>query len=282
MWRKVLIPMMLILSPQAFSHTYVARVDESVWHLEPSPLQCRLWQTVPNYGEAVFEARAGETQQFYVDLYRPAPRQGTAEISVTAPEWRGDLAPRAIGSIDFKSGKRPIQLAEDLASQMLAELQVGMTPSFTHPGWYSSESVTMGVSAVNFQTAFRDYTQCVAGLFPASYNDLRHSSLHFGSDRHKVEGKVRERLDLIARYVMLDPEIRQVHVDGYTDPVGRRGHNWELSRLRAKAVKDYLEDQGLSPSMIVMDYHGEGKPQKRYAPPKPSLAKRRVTVSMVK
>ena len=56
MWNKFLFCVLLLAAAPALAHTYEARLDQSVWNLEPSPLKCRLWQAVPNYGEAVFEA----------------------------------------------------------------------------------------------------------------------------------------------------------------------------------------------------------------------------------
>ncbi len=52
MLRNLLIGLIVLMSTPALGHTYAARVDEAVWHLDPSPLKCRLWQAVPNYGDA--------------------------------------------------------------------------------------------------------------------------------------------------------------------------------------------------------------------------------------
>lgn len=263
MWRNLLIWFVVLASSQALAHNYVARVDEAVWHLDPSPLKCRLWQAVPNYGDAVFEVSAGESLQFYMDMYRPVTRSGQARMIIEAPEWRDGLAPRPIGKTSFKTGRRPIELAEEVASELLAELQVGMTPSFVHPGWFGKHDVSVGVSAVNFQSAYLGYVSCVAGLYPAGFKELSQSYLHFETNKYGIKGALKERLDLIAGYVAIDPSVRKVYVDGHTDSDGRRGHNWELSRLRAKAVQDYLEAKGMFPDMIVMNYYGEGRPAKK-------------------
>ncbi|MGC1510540.1 flagellar protein MotY [Ketobacter sp.] len=282
MWRILLIILAFLAPSSAFSHTYEARVDESVWHLDPSPLQCRLWQSVPNYGDAVFEANAGQTLQFYMDLYRPISRGGKAEMSVEAPEWRSGLVSRPIGTTDFKAGRRPIELAEEVANQMLAELQVGMTPSFSHPGWFNEHPVTVGVSAVNFQRAYRDYLSCVSGLYPANFEELRQSRLLFGINKVGINPEIQQRLDLIAGYINLDPSIKKIYIDGYADKPGRRGHNWELSRLRAAAVKTYLEEQGVMPELIVMNYHGEGRSSRRFQKEQYSADDRRASIRLVR
>ena len=263
MLRNFLIGLIVLLSMPALGHNYVARVDEAVWHLDPSPLKCRLWQAVPNYGDAVFEVAAGESLRFYMDLYRPVSKAGQAKMAIEAPEWRGGLTPRDIGTTSFKRGRRPIELAEEVASQLLAELQVGMTPSFVHPGWYGKHDISVGVSAVNFQNAYLGYVSCVAGLYPAGYDELQQSYLHFETNKYGIKGALKARLDLIAGYVSVDNSVKKIYIDGHADSRGRRGHNWELSRLRAKAVQDYLQDKGVFPDMIEMRYHGEGRPAKK-------------------
>lgn len=272
----------MILPSLAWSHGFGARIDEAAWHLDPSPLKCRLWQAVPNYGDAVFEIHAGKPMSFYIDSYRPVTKPGKANMSIVAPHWRADITPKPIGDTTLRAGRRPIELAEEVASQLLSELSGGMYPSFTHPGWYGKHPVTVDVSAVNFQDAYTGYLSCVAGLYPASFSDLKSSFLHFETNKYGIKGKLKERLDLIAGYIAVDPSVKKIYIDGHTDSDGRRGHNWELSRLRAQEVKNYLEDQGLYPDMVQMRYHGEGRPARSNSNKANKAVNRRVSVRLVR
>lgn len=280
MWRKFLISLVMLLSGSAFGHNYQARLDVAEWRLDPSPLMCRLWQPVPNYGDAVFEIRAGEPLRFYVDSYRPVIKPGKADMAIVAPEWKPDIQTRPVGRTAVVPGKRPIVLDEDKANLFLAELEVGMFPSFTHHAWFEKHNVTVDVSAVNFQSAYTGYLSCVAGLFPANFDQLQQSLLHFETDKWIIRGRLKERLDLISGYVTLDPAITKIRIDGHTDSDGRRGYNWELSRKRAQAVKDYLESKGVAPEMIEMKYYGEGVPAKNNVNAANKAVNRRVLVRM--
>ncbi|HVK98483.1 MAG TPA: OmpA family protein [Dongiaceae bacterium] len=292
MWRKLLIFLVVALSVnglsvtglsgQAFAHNYQARLDIAEWRLDPGPLMCRLWQPVPNYGDAVFEIRAGEPLKFYVESYRPVLKPGKADLSIVAPEWKPDIMPKPIGRTAVVTGKRPIVLDEDKANLLLAELEVGMFPSFTHHAWFEKHNVTVDVSAVNFQNAYTGYVSCVAGLFPANFDQLQQSLLHFETDKWVVKGALKERLDLIAGYIALDPSITHIRIDGHTDSDGRRGYNWELSRKRAQAVKDYLEAKGVAPELIEMKYYGEGIPAKNNVNAANKAVNRRVLLRMDK
>ena len=49
-------------------------------------------------------------------------------------------------------------------------------------------------------------------------------------------------------------------LDGYSDNSGNRLTNRELSRRRALAVMNYLQENGLQESQITMRFHGEQYP----------------------
>ena len=50
--------------PSAQAVTFRNSIDESQWQLEASKFSCRLSQTIPAFGDAVFEHEAGESVRF--------------------------------------------------------------------------------------------------------------------------------------------------------------------------------------------------------------------------
>lgn len=266
----------------AHATSYQARLDVASWNLEPSPLECRLWQAVPNYGEAVFSIRAGEKLEFYLKTQQPVYKSGKAQLAVTAPAWHDGIRSVAIGATDVVPGTKPVVVGESIAQRFLAELQAGMFPSIKMPGWYTPHTVQVDVSAVNFGSAYQGYLSCLASLFPANFEQLQASMLHFKTDLWKVEGTTRERLDMLAGYIALDSSVKKIIIDGHTDTVGRRGYNWELSRLRANAAREYLIGKGVPADMILMRYWGETKPVVKIGNNKNVATNRRVLVQLVK
>ena len=49
-------------------------------------------------------------------------------------------------------------------------------------------------------------------------------------------------------------------IEGHTDATGRTGHNLELSRRRAAAVKHYLVGKGIDTSRLETVGFGESRP----------------------
>jgi len=51
-----------------------------------------------------------------------------------------------------------------------------------------------------------------------------------------------------------------ISVGGHTDRVGTRRYNYRLSLERARAVASYLIAEGVDPSILAIDSHGEDNP----------------------
>ena len=259
-----------------------ATLEDAQWHLQASPLDCKLKQQVPQYGEVVFHRESGGTLHFYMDSERPSVFNGEAEIKVIAPPWRTGIRDKSIATVKLRKGKRPLILEGKWANWFLDELFEGMNPAIVLSGWHDSKKIVVDISPVNFQEAYNGYLSCVAGLFPSNYQQLRNSTLNYSSDKWRLKGKMLARLDLLVRYIELDPEIDHIYIDGHADSEGRRGHNWELSRLRGRAVLSYMELKGVDPSMMTMRYHGETRPMVKNSNRTNRGKNRRVYIQLIK
>lgn len=255
----VLVASIILLPSLVQAHGYRARVDVADWRLKMSRLECRLWQVVPTYGEAVFSYKAGDEQRFFLKSKKSIDSTGEVNVESIPPSWRHSQQ-RYVASVNNVRGSMPVRLQDQLANRLLAELEEGMFPSITHGGWYNGHNITIDVSAVNFGDAYRDYVDCVANLLPANFDQLNRSAFLFKTNHYGVTPAMAKHIEMIADYVLEDPEVQTVYVDGHTDSVGRRGYNWELSRKRGDSIKKALVRAGVDESLITMRYHGEGTP----------------------
>lgn len=266
--------------PHVYAHSYGARIDKASWDLAPAPLSCRLTQDVPAYGTAVFERLAGEDSAFYLESLRPQPKSGRVQIWVEGPTWRPDIQRRDLGEANSEGGHRPVQVGPTVADAMLAELAVGLSPTMRHESPVTRDPLVVKLSSVRFQAAYDDFISCVSGLYPVGFRQVRESLLNFETDKHELTEVLRKRLDLIAGYVQLDPEIKKIYIGGHTDSDGRRYYNQELSKRRAEAVRAYLETQGVFPEMLQVEFFGETRPLKRNTTNQNKAANRRVLVRL--
>lgn len=64
-------------------------------------------------------------------------------------------------------------------------------------------------------------------------------------------------LNEVARFIIAQPELGPIRIDGHTDDVGGEAYNLKLSERRARAVVDYLSAQGVPAERL--SYVGYGK-----------------------
>jgi outer membrane protein OmpA-like peptidoglycan-associated protein len=84
-------------------------------------------------------------------------------------------------------------------------------------------------------------------------------NIHFPTASALIGRASRAILDLFAEYLM-DSGFR-VEIQGHTDDVGGETENLELSRERARAVRTYLHNNGVSQGRIESKGFGEEKPR---------------------
>ena len=283
---KCLLALVLLVisswSGNSYGHVYGARVDIATWQVEPSPLECRLSQHVPNFGKAVFLTRAGSPMTFFLNPIRKVKKKGQAVIRSIPPQWRFDTKERFIAKVSVIPGSTPFTTSDDVASRLLAELQLGMFPSISHEGWYPRHHMDIEVSSVNFSAAYEDYISCTAGLFPKNFEQLERSTVLFETNKWNVKAEYRDHFEMLYQYTQLDPDVAGIIVDGHTDSRGGRDYNWDLSRLRAEEVEKLLYDVGFPEDFVQVRYHGEQHPVVKNNNKHNRQRNRRVTLRLTK
>lgn len=281
----VIRPLMLLLiscwALSAQAVRYQAPMNHAEWRLELSAFECRMWQPIPIFGDAVFSSRAGEEQTFYLAPIRRAMQTGPAKLVSAAPVWDESRAVQDMGQVEVSAGSTPIMLGKQRAYQLLNELYDGMSPAFTRSAWFAEgEEVEVLLSSVNFRKAYGQYRDCLAQLLPVNFEQIERSRVHFEFAKFELTPDSIARLDHVVQYVKADTSVTSFYIDGHTDSIGRRLQNLELSRQRAEAVTKYLVASGVDQSMITTRYHGERYPVASNNSAKNRAANRRVTIRL--
>jgi outer membrane protein OmpA-like peptidoglycan-associated protein len=94
---------------------------------------------------------------------------------------------------------------------------------------------------------------------PAGRVTYRLGDLLFGTDQAELQAGATATLDSMIATISKEPN-RRIVVEGHTDSVGDAGHNQELSRRRAEAVRQYLIAHGVAPDRITAVGKGEAEP----------------------
>ncbi|HIA11156.1 MAG TPA: hypothetical protein EYN69_03675 [Flavobacteriales bacterium] len=88
------------------------------------------------------------------------------------------------------------------------------------------------------------------------------NSIYFESGKYRLLAKSSAELDQLAGMLMTRPDIK-IEVSGHTDNIGTKQFNLLLSEKRAKAVVNYLINQGAAESRLSYKGFGSLKPLSR-------------------
>ena len=86
------------------------------------------------------------------------------------------------------------------------------------------------------------------------------NDINFETNSFELNEKVEFILSGLIDYLKDNPKVK-IEIQGHTDDVGNNSNNLELSKNRAKAVKDYITSKGIEASRLTSKGFGETKPK---------------------
>ncbi|TMO20827.1 OmpA family protein [Pseudoalteromonas sp. SCSIO 43095] len=248
------------LNTTAAMRQYTANQDNSNWNLvKTTRLQCQLNHEVPYYGEAVFKASASKNKDltFNLDMVVRPENYAIAGLKAVPPSWRAGRPARDIADMKLLK-KFDGELGNKTAWEMLTELEKGNQPTFYYQDWQNSaDKIAVGISNINFKQAYWAFLQCRDELLPYNFEDISFTIMNYESNSSKLTKSSQQRLDKIAEYLKNDPSVESISIASYTDSYGGRWNNLDLSRKRAKEIKDYMVGLGVDEAKVVTEGFGE-------------------------
>ncbi len=109
---------------------------------------------------------------------------------------------------------------------------------------------------------------------------LDSKSIRFDFDRANIKPEYRDILNRIAG-ILMTLKGYTVAVYGYTDDIGTQAYNLELSQRRAEAVRDFLVQAGISPTIMSAKGFGKSDPRVSGDSDQARAANRRVEIGIV-
>lgn len=272
----------LLSAAPCYAITYTAGLENSEWHTQGSELECRLWQPIPSFGDGVFTKKAGYGLQFHLKAGHNMMAPGVAKLATEGPVWKPGVDVQAIVDVEVIDDIVPLVVQAPYADDMLASLTQGLMPTISTPRNVSEgyAAVKVGVSTVNFENAYAEYAQCVRNLLPVNYRQISRSSIFYASGRSKLALDVKERLDLIIRYIKADKRITRIVIDGHADASGDKKTNLKVSKQRASLVVAYFKKEGINKKRILMRWHGDKYPSVENDTADDRARNRRVTIRL--
>lgn len=109
---------------------------------------------------------------------------------------------------------------------------------------------------------------------------LDSNSVRFDFDKSDIKPEYRDTLNRIAG-ILMTLKGYTINVYGYTDDVGSQTYNLQLSQRRAGAVRDFLLQAGISPTIMSTKGFGKSDPRVPGNNEQARAANRRVEIGIV-
>jgi outer membrane protein OmpA-like peptidoglycan-associated protein len=260
----ILLPLLLLLSLPAHAvvQKFGANEHNTIWISEgDNKFRCTLKQTIPNFGEATFRRLAGGTLQLQVALIHPNRAERELELISRPPLWRHQQGSHLLDSRQLNEPTTQIEFGAQQARLVLTELEQGLFPTIRYfVAEDDNREVNAAISSVNFQPSYHQFLTCLSQLMPYQFEYVKESNFYFHSGKSTLSAIDKRRLNEIITYIKADPSIKWAQIKGYTDSRGFRHLNDKLGEERAKAIQDYLTENGLNGLDITVKSYGERKP----------------------
>ena len=259
MRQRYLALLSVFASLPAMALTFQTRLESIEWTVEGDKFECRLTQSVTDFGSGEFVRRAGEQATFRLKAYNAMIGGGSATLLAAAAPWqpgRGDIN---LGSVRIGSGNVLFNSSQVQAGRLISGLMDGRSPVIRH---YSGDGRVSEVRLlpVKFSKAFNDYQGCVAKLLPKNFEQVKQSQIGFPGEGIDLDAQAKAQLQVMLEFMKADPTVNHIELDGHSDNSGNRLTNRDLSRRRALAVMEFFKANGVQESQITVRFHGERYP----------------------
>jgi outer membrane protein OmpA-like peptidoglycan-associated protein len=85
--------------------------------------------------------------------------------------------------------------------------------------------------------------------------------IHFDTDSPRIRHASWPICKKIAEFIVANPDVLEIDIEGHADETGTSAHNLILSRNRADAVKQLIVKYGVDPQRITTHAYGESRPK---------------------
>lgn len=259
MRQRYLALLSMFASLPAMAMTFQTRLENVEWKVEGDQFECRLSQSVADFGAGEFQRRAGEKAVFRLTSPSSLLGTGSAVLLAAAAPWqpgRGDIN---LGSARLGGGEAVLTSSQGQASGLINGLLEGRSSVVRSASGEGGRAVEVRLLPVKFNKAYGDYQACTAKLLPMNYDQIRISQVGFPKGI-ELDAAGKARLDKVLAFMKADPTVNHIQLDGHSDNSGNRLTNRDLSRRRAVAVQDYLKAHGIGEDQITLRFHGESYP----------------------
>ncbi|MDF0535714.1 OmpA family protein [Shewanella sp. A32] len=261
-WRVILpacflLPLITItnvLAKESWQQTY----ENGVWDLKSNKFKCSMSQNFDGVADVYIVQTPEYKARIILKLKIPEKKISLATLKFKPADWKNHSDPTYQST--YEGNVKDLSIIYDnVAGEALNVVAAGDWLDFElHSESNSKDIIFTNLRGVSAVTAFQD---CVTNMAPMSWESARDNEFFFekGSENLSSELDLKKLKDLVS-YIHIDNKVTKVLIDGYTDNVGDRIANRQLSQQRADEIASRLVEFGLKPSQLEVRAHGSRYP----------------------
>lgn len=234
----------------------VSPLDHVEWQYSGDQFVCKLTTTVDTFGSVSLIKKAGYPE--YIDV-----SSVVYDHQVKRYRLGSSQAPWGVKALPKSSWFYPPQtFSQQISSQAPRFLQLLHQGMWGHINleYVDGEQVHLVVPSVNRGQAFEKFYQCLTEIAPYSYSQVRDRNFYFDAGAYLLNESQQQEMARIARYILMDPKVGKVLIDGHADSEGNLVTNLRLSQQRADDLYTYLLEADVPAGLIEVRSHGERYP----------------------
>jgi len=235
---------------------YSTPMDNTIWQVESSIFACKLTQPIPHFGSATFIDEAGLPLMLQIES--PVLRKQADTITVFSKP-----APWHPFGANVEHASNPVQdhayRHEPGTTELLDKMSNGLWGQFDIlANTQVKHRVTL--SSVGIADVIEPFSECRKTLLPVNFGQIKHTIVYYDSGQQGYRGDHHAFLHDMITYILADPRVNRIDIDGHTDGIGDSLANRTLSMERTDAVRNLMLKRGIATSMITTRYHGDRYP----------------------
>ena len=210
---------MVLLPPLGRADSYVFTPGwHAGWQHQAANNVCALRLPVATYGVVSFVASASTPVAFELQARKDWHAPGPLMAVLYAPQWHPQ-APRReeLGTLSHIDGGGAVARGH-LANHMLLALRQGLHIELLAPaGFAQLEDLSVHLTAKDLQPALDEFLSCAHTNVKVSWQEMSRTRISYEVDAYALNEAGKTALASLARYVLEDPTVTTLYVDGHTD-----------------------------------------------------------------
>lgn len=275
---RILLSIALLAAGLAAPRPFAHGVNAS-WSVSEADGLCRLEQPVRDFGVIRFVGAPGVPLRLEVLGHRDVFADGAVGVYRVAPPWHPAHPERIeLGASQQRAGSS-LLITDPLATRVLMALYDGYETHLEHAARHGGEA-DIRIGNEHLRARYERFASCLQDATARGWSALERTRIEHAPAGADLGQADRDRLRQVAEYVLADPAVTRVYVDGHTDAVGSPRANLALSKRRAEAVAAYLAECGVPRERLVVRYHGSQYPVAQGVSETAHAENRRTTVRL--